>query len=435
MIKDNKGFSLVEVLVAVAVLAIVFTPVLNSFTTASKTNSRAQHIQNATSLAEDVMEKVKSTSIEQLHKESLPGGSGAKIGQTTVDASNIVFTGTSFTPSESTAFSFKPPYSFTYKNVTVTQGREYDAIVDITTDDYSLGSPSSTTVDASDANTFEVPKINKIDSTQHAVLSWEINSLDKSAIARLVDENKLNTSEESQMKADVKDAGYKTTTITLKKEVYTYTKEDGSSESRDMIKVSCSVEYDANTASCPKKVNHLVYTGYFDDISTSATGGPNVYLFYSTIRGAGGADFFKNESIIVDDQTSGMVHNIYLILQGKTNGMQDVTDMSHPIDISMKVVENGSQTDVPSNPTGEHANIIALNGTTAKLYTNLQTGSALENTEFDNNVGYKGGNLFDPSVRDRIYSVEVRVTKAGDPTEVYAILNSTMDCGEEAKTR
>lgn len=64
--EENKGFSLVEMLVCVAILAIISIPLLNSFLVAGKTNEKAKEIQRATTLAQNIIETVKSQNLKQL---------------------------------------------------------------------------------------------------------------------------------------------------------------------------------------------------------------------------------------------------------------------------------------------------------------------------------------------------------------------------------
>lgn len=128
---DHKGFSLIEVIVAVAILAAVSAPILQSFTTAAITNSRAQATQDATSLSEDIMEKVKSTSIETLYKEATGAVSG-RVGDAAINPSDATFLSSGET-SEGASFVNTAPYKISYNNVTATSGKRYDAEVTIST--------------------------------------------------------------------------------------------------------------------------------------------------------------------------------------------------------------------------------------------------------------------------------------------------------------
>lgn len=55
-IKNNKGFTLVELVVAIAVLAIIITPILQSFVTSAKMNLKARKTMIATDITQSIME-------------------------------------------------------------------------------------------------------------------------------------------------------------------------------------------------------------------------------------------------------------------------------------------------------------------------------------------------------------------------------------------
>lgn len=63
---NNDGFSLIELLVAIVVLSIIVVPLLHSFVTAAKTNSKARSSMHATAIAENVMEEFEAYSIEEM---------------------------------------------------------------------------------------------------------------------------------------------------------------------------------------------------------------------------------------------------------------------------------------------------------------------------------------------------------------------------------
>lgn len=66
---NDKGLSLIEVLVAVMILAIVATPFLHSFVTAANTNSKAKAMNNATVLAQSVMEGLKAEPLQEIARQ------------------------------------------------------------------------------------------------------------------------------------------------------------------------------------------------------------------------------------------------------------------------------------------------------------------------------------------------------------------------------
>ena len=71
MEKDsNKGFSLVEIIVTIAIIAVVVAPFLRSFFLAMDINSDARRLQNASMVSQDIMEQFKANSIEYMEKVS-----------------------------------------------------------------------------------------------------------------------------------------------------------------------------------------------------------------------------------------------------------------------------------------------------------------------------------------------------------------------------
>ncbi len=71
LIEKNKGFSLVEVLIAMAILALVSLPILSIFTGAAKGNSKAKRVENAQVAASNIIEEIKNTKLEDLEGANL----------------------------------------------------------------------------------------------------------------------------------------------------------------------------------------------------------------------------------------------------------------------------------------------------------------------------------------------------------------------------
>ncbi|MBO4679515.1 MAG: prepilin-type N-terminal cleavage/methylation domain-containing protein, partial [Lachnospiraceae bacterium] len=85
---NNEGFSLVEVLVAVIILALVAGPILMAFVMSARFNARARETQRVSAVAESVMEEFKGMSI----KDARSGVSGYT-DITPIDSASFVFTG------------------------------------------------------------------------------------------------------------------------------------------------------------------------------------------------------------------------------------------------------------------------------------------------------------------------------------------------------
>lgn len=65
--KKNKGFSLVELLVAIVLLAIVVTPMFNAFISSARINRNARRIMVATDLGQNIIEGLSEKTYETVH--------------------------------------------------------------------------------------------------------------------------------------------------------------------------------------------------------------------------------------------------------------------------------------------------------------------------------------------------------------------------------
>lgn len=63
---DNRGITLVELIVSIAILALIVLPFLNAFVTATKTNVKARNKMNATHLATNIMEGIENNSMKTM---------------------------------------------------------------------------------------------------------------------------------------------------------------------------------------------------------------------------------------------------------------------------------------------------------------------------------------------------------------------------------
>lgn len=89
--KQSKGFTLIEVIISMAMLAIIVVPLLNYFVTSAQYNARAKTKQNATVLAQSIIEKSKDKSLEDIAKsfQTTVNGSALSNSFNLVDASQI----------------------------------------------------------------------------------------------------------------------------------------------------------------------------------------------------------------------------------------------------------------------------------------------------------------------------------------------------------
>lgn len=408
IINDNSGLSIVEVLVAVAILAIVFVPLLKTFTQASTINARAQKLQNVTSLAEGVMEDVKGKSIQELHDLAVDD---PKVSFLPLDEDGTLTKGN---------LKNVPPYTVTYENVTATQGITYDAVVTIATENYKNKTKGADDIgDVSDANIRELPQINKVDSNKNAVLSWELNKYDNKAIENLAAENSVTDSDIATLKESYKKTAEKYINIEIK--------EDSETSS---TKVSCEVEYKTGKNASDKSLKYLVYTGYFVEPLASEPAGPNIYLFYTLSEnvkdGASNiADPIKKENIKIEDKTTGKRHNVYFIVQDGINELSTI---------------NGSEVTINVSGSGYSETVSYDKFSIIPDAITLLAGASTPDDESDDvyffsNLKDKNGNsgeLFTSKSKDRIYYVTVEIKEHGK-SEVLGTYTSTMQTGAEAE--
>lgn len=68
----NAGFSLVELLIAVTILAIIVIPLLHMFVTSTRINVKSRQMLRATTVAQDIMEGLKAYNLEEVRAQFAP---------------------------------------------------------------------------------------------------------------------------------------------------------------------------------------------------------------------------------------------------------------------------------------------------------------------------------------------------------------------------
>lgn len=86
--KNNKGFSLVEVVVAIAILTMAATAIMSGFVQAARVNQKAQRMKDAADLAQVVAEQFKGMSVADIlsnYTASSDSGAGSLTGTRTIE--------------------------------------------------------------------------------------------------------------------------------------------------------------------------------------------------------------------------------------------------------------------------------------------------------------------------------------------------------------
>ncbi len=136
-LNKDAGFSLLELLIAVVILAIIVIPMLNLFLSSNKLNIRSRQTLRATTLAQDIMEGLKAYDIEELKAQFNTPAEGFYviddnlIKGAVAEETNMEVDG-SGNPSEGI-------YYFSLRKVSM-QGSEFDALVKVDARGYMEGS-------------------------------------------------------------------------------------------------------------------------------------------------------------------------------------------------------------------------------------------------------------------------------------------------------
>ena len=371
---SDKGFSLVELIIVVSILAIAAIPLMRSMAMATRVNAKAQSMQNATSLAESIMEEVKSTPIDTL--KSTYG----------TDFSGGVMT-------------------ITKSDVTATQGEKFNATITIDTNEYSgitgtpipTSSPNYRNTNVGSANTVLLPQIEDIDSLSQAVLTSvkEFNRYDEEALSYF--NQKLEK--------------YPDETATIKEKIINITKGDVESldgSTPDGVTVKASVTYKDNL---DNTYYRDLYMGTFVQQSGESIDS-NIYIFYKkegiTISKQVVMNITDNSSYTNSDPAKkSESHRIYFIRQD--------SDTTGPVVNITRGSE--SYTFKYTNTAGSYKTWKEDHDTDVELITNIVEGHS-------GSSGY----IYHDVARNRVYKITVELKKG---SEVYATLTSTSTASDE----
>lgn len=182
---QNSGFSLIELLLSISILAIIIVPLLNNFVTAAKANAEAKRLQSETLLAQNLLEEIKAKSVVDVAKEfnyplDFPTYAGQvyelkldeygvlqRVSETEKSSMKIVATDESGNTSYEYTFIDKTeePYYYAIKNI-AEGGFQYDALITLDGRAYISQDLAGNKYGY---NTFEMPLISDLNSEKNIV--------------------------------------------------------------------------------------------------------------------------------------------------------------------------------------------------------------------------------------------------------------------------
>ena len=155
-LNKNAGFSLVELLIAVTILAIIVIPLLHMFVTTSRLNGKAKQKQRATTVAQNLIEGMKAYDIDELREQFNQPVDGFYVMDSKLIHGSIKedFDREKSDPAFSGDSSEAEPeapgvYYFTLEDIRM-QGSSYDALIKVDATGYMSGNLTSEAGSADD---------------------------------------------------------------------------------------------------------------------------------------------------------------------------------------------------------------------------------------------------------------------------------------------
>jgi len=384
MKENNKGFSLVELLVAITVLVIVAVPLLHSFVSAARTNAKARKKMEATTVAENVMEQIKGTSLSDLLNTSSAGG--------TVRTEKN---------SDGTYYAY-----FDSQSV---NGQTFNARALFDADAYKTGTAPEETAYNDTAVT------------------------DLSTMDVLKDGFYVQDSEQDRMYAQklANDIGGNTTAdLVLKNLTRSATISISSSRSGNDNVTTAMITYVYSYLGKSETMQAKIYDNSDIDNGTLK----DIYLFYSPLYSSVSSADLKDQIVIIND--SEVPVTVYLVKQSTTADTNDVNQQNYKVGVTVSEKASAASSGWQSDESFAAACTIRTNigwsvtkGTDGKykeiatqpVLTYKHNGSTLQDDRAKAVLGYT--NLQGEQAEDRIFKVTVQVYKSDDGSDKYSDSN------------
>lgn len=287
---DNKGFTLIEILVAMAVLAIVTIPLLSYFSDASKLNALSSKRHKANLAAQAVMEDFKNKELEVIAEE-YQGFSGLSGQYTDGTYANKIVPSTPFVFTRNAA---DDPYYFQLSDYSC-GGSKYDVRIKV-----KEGVYKNTRVVSGETlyyNNFLDYNVTDVEGNKNAVIEEGSND----------SQGAVNALYNLYLDRGNSDPGG-TVRSMINGNLKRVIKLSVNTESGTKIKVVCSFEY-----SCPvvpaiagDKREIRKYEKIFDSLEA-------IYIFYRPLYGSMQSEEIKIESDVPDAEKLSAKYDFYIL--------------------------------------------------------------------------------------------------------------------------
>lgn len=374
--QNNKGFTLVEIIVAIAVLGVIVVPLLRGFVTTSALNQKSKQMMMASNAAQTIMEQFTGCTIEEVHNALVADPVSNPFVRNLTD------------------------YKYTYSMPNVQyNGVNFDARVILDTSDYYAA-------DDSGYNQVKYPVISSIDISKDAIYAENDQVADK-AFAEFVARNLASSGLPGKTVEQFKDNCEREIILDIEKVP------DGASFYKKVTityKYIAPVGYVDNTQREYEKSLIL-----FSDDSVDAANRVdlrNLYLMYRPYYDG------LSETIIINNKDNLKV-NVYLIKQVTDTDVSALRTAENGYRVNVKVYETPDPLCLPGTSSFEAATDIFSNFT-KNIADDTDISSQLNLLYYDNHtsLSYSGSCLkskyfTDTYDKDRIYNMTVEIYKDG----------------------
>lgn len=372
---DNRGLSLLEVLIAMVVLSIVVVPFMHSFITAANTNSNAKKTHKATVVAQSVMEGFKAEALEDILEQFREPAADfhlldpGRINGSIADAVEVVTD-----PAQPGEFRFE--ISGVQEDISA-----YDVLVTLDATAYS--DPANT--DKIQYNTEKLAQLPVIDMDKDAVCIQKKEYMD-TAVSQLRSQTFPEPSADEVIKGMSRE-------ITVKVE---RTNMSGG-DIRTRVLVDTKYTYGS--------VNYLISQTYFDSTEKGEEL-RNVYLYYFPLYGASVTrdviNYVNNDSLPV---------KLYLLKQDTGDATVTTVENENAYRVDLNITEPGSTETAMQTKIYTNLGVNLVNGV---AFTDLQGARnvKLNHSAMQLNL-ISAPELYESVAEDRLYDVKVSVYEGG----------------------
>lgn len=271
----NAGFSLVELLISITILAIIVIPLLNVFLTSNKLNIKSRQTLRATTMAQDIMEGLKAYNIEELKAQFNNPSEGFYVVDDSIVKGEI---------KEEAALEVDEHgdpcdglYYFSMSRVTL-QGTEYDALIKVDARDYMEGgSHTGNQPNGQAHNNDGIAKVGNVNNNLKGGLNKDgLYEEEASLREKILDDlwERYGNNEFEANGVEREDVSYTMPGLTVSRTIYIDIEDSGTKDEDDNIITDAiiTLEYDCSYSGKSEIIQRQYYSSF--------TSGNFYFLYY-----------------------------------------------------------------------------------------------------------------------------------------------------------